>query len=173
LLTLLALFGPGPDARADGGHIALHATSGPYTVTLFTLPEPLVAGPADLSLLVQDAATGAVLGDASAEGSLALTGGAATQTTFTLGHQAATNPLLLAGTVSFAQPGSYALTLRVTRGRAAPEIFATVLPVGANHRRRTTLIFALLLPLAMIALFLVNQASKQKARRTDTSPGSR
>ena len=172
LLIVLALFAISSAARADGGHIALHATSGPYTVTLFTMPEPLVAGPVDLSLLVQDASTGAVLGDASAEGTLALTGGAAAQTTITLGHQAATNALLLAGTASLARPGSYALTLRVTRPGSAPEVFSTVLPVGANHRRRTTLVLALVVPLAIILLFLVNQESKQKGRRTEATSGS-
>ena len=44
--------------RADGGRMRLKQTSGPFAVTVFTTPEPLAVGPGDVSVLVQDAATG-------------------------------------------------------------------------------------------------------------------
>ncbi len=149
-------------ARADGAHIALHTTRGACTVTLFTAPEPLVSGPADLSLLVQDAATGEVLSDATATGTLAHDG--AEPLSFALTHALAGNKLLLAAAPVFAQPGNYTLTLRVERNGAAPATVTTVLAVAPDHRRRTTLLFALVLPLAAILLFLVNQYSKDKRR---------
>jgi hypothetical protein len=45
-------------ARADGGTIRLSEQKGGYRITVFTSPTPLRAGPADISVLVQDAATG-------------------------------------------------------------------------------------------------------------------
>jgi hypothetical protein len=44
--------------RADGGTIRAHEQVGAYRVTVFTSPTPLRAGPVDVTVLVQDAATG-------------------------------------------------------------------------------------------------------------------
>ncbi len=144
--------------RADGAHIAFRASSGAYAVTLFTAPEPLVSGPADLSLLVQDQATGEVLNDATVTGSLTSAAGASMPIVLT--HGLASNKLLLAAAPNLPGPGSFTLALEVERPGTAPASFTTVLAVAANHRRRTTLIFALVLPLAAILLFLVNQQAK-------------
>jgi hypothetical protein len=46
-------------ARADGGAVLAQEKAGPWLVTLFGSPAPLRAGPADLSVMVQDASTGA------------------------------------------------------------------------------------------------------------------
>jgi hypothetical protein len=45
-------------ARADGGTVRLREQAGAYQVTVFTSPTPLRAGPVDVSVLVQDTATG-------------------------------------------------------------------------------------------------------------------
>jgi hypothetical protein len=47
-------------ARADGGTVRLSDQKGNYRITVFTSPTPLRAGPVDISVLVQDAATGEV-----------------------------------------------------------------------------------------------------------------
>src|SRR5215831_20221905 len=44
-------------ARADGGAVRLREKTGGYQLTVFTSPTPLRAGPVDVSVLVQDAAT--------------------------------------------------------------------------------------------------------------------
>jgi len=44
--------------RADGGAVRLSERAGNYQLTVFTLPTPFRAGPVDISVLVQDAATG-------------------------------------------------------------------------------------------------------------------
>jgi hypothetical protein len=44
--------------RADGGALRLHERAGNYQVAVFTSPTPFRAGPVDISVLVQDAATG-------------------------------------------------------------------------------------------------------------------
>src|SRR4051794_5008990 len=50
--------------RADGGAIRLSEQKGNYRITVFTLPNPLRAGGVvDVSVLVQDAATGDLASD--------------------------------------------------------------------------------------------------------------
>jgi hypothetical protein len=53
------------DARADGGAVCASGPVGRTRVTLFTSPTPLRVGTVDLSVLVQDAATGESLPDAA------------------------------------------------------------------------------------------------------------
>src|SRR5581483_8908588 len=45
-------------ATADGGSLRLSEQDGNYRITVFTSPSPPRAGPVDVSVLVQDAATG-------------------------------------------------------------------------------------------------------------------
>ena len=45
-------------ARGDGGTVRLRERKGPYEITVFTSPTPFRAGPVDISVLVQDAASG-------------------------------------------------------------------------------------------------------------------
>ena len=49
---------PSSLARADGGAVRLCERAGDYQLAVFTLPTPFRAGPVDVSVLVQDAATG-------------------------------------------------------------------------------------------------------------------
>jgi hypothetical protein len=59
-LVLLSSLIPHPSslARADGGAVRLCERAGDYQLAVFTLPTPFRAGPVDVSVLVQDAATG-------------------------------------------------------------------------------------------------------------------
>jgi len=51
-------------AYPDGGTLRLRQDTGPFMVSVFTAPQPLRAGPADVSVLVQDRASTEVLLDA-------------------------------------------------------------------------------------------------------------
>src|SRR5262249_28873210 len=51
---------PSP-AAADGGSVRLSEQQGNYRISVFTAPTPVRAGPVDISVLVQDAATGEVV----------------------------------------------------------------------------------------------------------------
>jgi hypothetical protein len=59
-LVLLSSLIPQPLslARADGGAVRLCERAGDYQLAVFTLPTPFRTGPVDVSVLVQDAATG-------------------------------------------------------------------------------------------------------------------
>jgi hypothetical protein len=60
LFVLLSSLIPHPSShlRADGGAVRLRQRAGAYQVAVFTSPTPFRAGPVDVSVLVQDAATG-------------------------------------------------------------------------------------------------------------------
>ena len=58
LLTAAAAIG-----WADGGFVRTRQPWGKYDITVFTAPTPLRAGPVDVSVLVQDRATGAMVSD--------------------------------------------------------------------------------------------------------------
>jgi hypothetical protein len=59
----LGIVGFAATARADGGLIRAQQHAGTCVLTVFTSPTPLRAGPADISVLVQNAETGAALTD--------------------------------------------------------------------------------------------------------------
>ena len=64
LLAAWLLAGPGTAAvRGDGGSVRLSEQKGDYRITVFTAPTPFRAGPVDVSVLVQDAATGETRSD--------------------------------------------------------------------------------------------------------------
>ncbi len=144
-------------ALADGGHIALHATSGSVTITVFTSPEPLVTGPADFSVLVQDAASDEPLAGARVQGTLTTQ-----QRRVPIGF--ARSGGLMAAAVRLPEAGSYRLDLSVESPGTPTAVFSTTLMVEASHERRTTVIVALVFPLVVIGLFLVNQQLKAHRR---------
>jgi len=50
--------------RGDGGTVRLRERKGPYEITVFTAPTPFRAGPVDISVLVQEADSGAPVSEA-------------------------------------------------------------------------------------------------------------
>jgi hypothetical protein len=65
LLVLPSAFlHPACRARADGGLLRLCQKAGGYEIAVFTSPTPIRAGTVDVSVLVQDAATGEFVPDA-------------------------------------------------------------------------------------------------------------
>jgi hypothetical protein len=63
LWMILGLLGMVAPVWADGGLIRAQQRAGDQLVTVFTSPTPLRSGLADISVLVQDAKTGAVLAE--------------------------------------------------------------------------------------------------------------
>ncbi len=160
VFSLLFLL-PACAAHADGPHIAFHGTSGNITVTLFSAPDPLVAGPVDLALLVQNTSDSAVTPGASAHGELTLAGH--TPVAFTLKPGNSASGQLLGATVPLSAAGDYTLILDVQAGSSAH--FSGDLPVEINNGRRNTVLWTVCAPTVLILLFLINQYAKQKLRR--------
>ena len=147
-------------AWGDGPHVAFHGTEGAYTVTLFSAPDPLVAGPAEFSLLVQNASDGALAAAGGAKGRLALSGSPAIAFAFAPGGGG--NAQMAGATVQLPQSGSYALQLDLSEPPGVVVHFAGVLPVEPNHGKRNTVLWAVFVPPMIVFLFLANQYGKQR-----------
>ena len=66
-VVCLALLIGRNEVRADGGTLQFYGRRGDRVVSVFTTPSPLRVGPADLSVLVQQAETGRAMTDVSVE----------------------------------------------------------------------------------------------------------
>jgi hypothetical protein len=117
LLSSLILH-PSSLARADGGVVRLHEQAGGYLVTAFTAPTPLRAGPVDLSVLVQDAATGECVPEARVTVRLTAreTGNVLEYPALT---EAATNKLFHAAVLRLPEPGWWDVDVSVEGPRGA------------------------------------------------------
>ena len=103
---------PSSLAWADGGAVRLREQAGAYQVTVFTSPTPFRAGPVDVSVLVQDAATGECVPQARVTMRLTARG-----TRDVLDHpatvEAATNKLFRAAIFQLPEPGWWDVEIAV------------------------------------------------------------
>jgi hypothetical protein len=106
-------------ARADGGTVRLVEQHGDYQVSVFTAPNPLRAGPVDLSVLVQDTATGQPVPDAQITVTLTAPGRPDTSIRAPATTEAATNKLFRAALVELPHPGEWHVQVTTTTARAA------------------------------------------------------
>jgi hypothetical protein len=143
-------------AYGDGGTMLLHQDAGAFTVTLFAAPQPLHAGAADLSVMVQDRNSGEVLLDPTVD----ITVG--TQQTVRLSRGRASNRLLQAATVDFPKPGKWRLKLSVYRGNDLGQL-STECTVEPDRSRATLVWFYVLLPIGIILLFIIHQVLKLRS----------
>jgi hypothetical protein len=123
--------------RGDGGTLQLRERSGPFDVTVFTAPTPLRAGPLDLSVLVQDAATGELVPSASVQVSVSRRGrpGASIQQAATFG--AATNKLLRAAVFDLSASGWWAIEVDIQDGSKAGRVRVDLYADAPAPRWRT------------------------------------
>ena len=147
-------------AQADGGAVCLHEAAGQFLVTVFVSPYPLRAGPADISVLIQDRQTGGVVLDPaiklalyplSAKGSHLLT-----QAKLEL----ATNRLLQAARLELPDPGWWVLNVSVSRG-GEEAVLSTTLQVVPGTNRIAVVWPLLLFPPLAIGLFAIHQVLKR------------
>jgi hypothetical protein len=150
LLAVLLIAGA---AHADGGAIRLQGTAGPFAVTVFS-PEPLRAGLADLSVLVQSEAGGETILDATVDFTLEPPAGGVVRARAT--REAATNKLLLAAEVDLIEPGAWKLHVDVQRGAETGQLDG-VLAVEPSPPRLWSLWPYLALPPIIVALFAIGQ----------------
>jgi hypothetical protein len=143
-------------AHGDGGTMLLHQDAGGFTITLFAAPQPLHAGEADMSVLVQDRSSGEVLLDPVID----LSVGSQTPVRLTKGQ--ASDRLLQAAAVHFASPGKWRLTLLVRRGWDLVTL-STECTVEPDRSRATMVWFYVLLPVGVILLFVIHQALKLRS----------
>ena len=105
MLVLLSSFilHPSSLARADGGAVRLRQSTGGYQIAVFTSPTPFRAGPVDVSVLVQDAATEECMPEAQVTVCLKAPGAGTLECPATT--EAATNRLFHAAVFELPEPG--------------------------------------------------------------------
>ena len=106
LVAFAMLFGSWcATASADGGRLVLAERRDNYTISVFTSPEPLRAGSADISVLLQRAGAGQPIDDAQVFVKLTPQAGVGPAILATATKNAATNKLLYAALVDIPEPG--------------------------------------------------------------------
>ena len=146
--------------RADGGLLRARQAAGPFIVSIFTAPEPLRVGPADVSVIVQsskgDVLTGAVV-DIFLESATPPIEQRRARAT----HDAAANKLAQAAVIDLPAAGEWTLTVSVRANGDAADV-TCVLPVAPAASRMRAIWPWLLAPPVFIALFAVHQTLKQR-----------
>jgi hypothetical protein len=133
-------------------------------VSLFTTPESLAVGPADLSVMVEEQGSGEVLLDADVVIVLTPEDAGNVPVIAHLSHAHATNRLLQDAVVQLPHAGRWHAILHIREaGREASA--STDLTVANYSARRGTVWLFAVLPICAIALFAWVQAAKQRARR--------
>jgi len=153
---------PATPASADGGLVRARAEQDGLTVTLFTDPTPLRAGPADVSVLVQNGDRMPVL-DAAITVRLASGDGVPVVASQPLSHEEASNKLLQAARVVLPAPGRWRLTAEVRRGDARATVAADV-DVAPATGRAGALWPVLAVPPVAVALYAVHQTLRRRRR---------
>jgi hypothetical protein len=164
LIVALVLVCAAAAAYADGGRLQLRQAAGPFVVSLFTTPESLAVGPADLSVMVERQGSGTVLLDADIVITLTSDDAGTAPVVAHLSHAHATNRLLEDAIVQLPRAGRWHAVIRVSEaGREASVM--TVLTVANHSARRGTVWLFAVLPVCAIALFTWVEVAKRRARR--------
>jgi hypothetical protein len=154
--ALAALLLWAPLVFADGGTMLLHQDAGAFTVSLFAAPQPLHSGAADLSVMVQDRASGEVLLDPTID----ITVGPQQAVRLTRGE--ASNRLLQAATVHFSNPGTWRLAVVVHWGKDSAQV-STECTVEPDHSRAALVWIYVLFAVGITLLFIAHQALKLRS----------
>jgi hypothetical protein len=158
-LAVLAVLVGGAVAHGDGGTLRASRASGPFVVSVFTSPEPLRAGPVDISVLAQARDGGTVVLDATV--ALQLRAPDGTEQRLLASHGAATNRLLQAATVELPVPGRWLLDATVRRGDGVATV-AVPLDIAVATPRLAAQWPALALPGVCVLLFMYRQRTRRR-----------
>jgi FixH len=160
-------------ALADGGVVQMQRSSGRFVITVFTAPVPLRAGPADISILIQDRNSHHPVLDAEVTMSLYQEGREAIKAEAR--REQATNKLLYAALVSLPEAGRWKIEVTVVRNSEETRI-SGVMMVAPPLPFLLAYWWTLALPPVAIGLFVINQWLKRKIhhkkdkKRTQTTP---
>lgn len=159
LLIALVMSCAAVAAYADGGRLQMRQAAGPFVVSLFSSPEALGVGQADLSVMVEE--QGSVLLNPEVTVTLTPENGNGAPVVAHLSHAHATNRLLQDAVVDLPHAGRWRAVVRVRdAGREASA--ATELTVASYSARRGTIWTFLLLPVCAVALFVWVQRLKHR-----------
>jgi hypothetical protein len=151
---------PSSFAQADGGVVRLSEQVGDYRLTVFTTPTPFCAGPVDISVLVQDAASGETVTPARVI--LRLTARTSGQVLeYPASSEAATNKLFLAAVFELPEASWWDVEIHIDGPRGSARAQFAV-EAGAAPPRWLDLWPWFAWPALAVALFALHQLSVRK-----------
>jgi len=162
LLLVAALLSFSSRAQADGGFVELHQEVGPFVVTVFSAPGRLRAGPVDISVMVQDRASGQPVLDGEVFVRLKSPGGITLVERAT--RELAQNKLLYAALMNLPETGQWELEVTIKQGKETASISGQVsaaapTPFLLSYWR------SLSLPPIVFTVFALNQWLKRRSAR--------
>ena len=150
-------------AYADGVHLLTRQVAGPFVVSVFTTPDVLAVGPAELSVMVEQVVPAQVLMDAEVSLELTCRAHCAPPVHARLTHAGGTNQLLQVAEVSFPKPGIWDAVIAVrAQGRDARAV-AELVVAPHSSRRGTIWLFALLPFCAGAGFFWVERVRSRRS----------
>jgi hypothetical protein len=148
---------------ADGGRIRIHQPAGPFLVTLFTTPDPLLAGPADFSVAVERPNAQGLVEDAEVTLLLSMPEDpSAPRLIVPATRQAATSRFLQAANVQLPRSGSWLVRVMVSEGAEAGECSTRVEVLPRTAFRSQTLWQILAVPLFILIYALHRRRRSRK-----------
>ena len=156
-----------PPLWADGGSLRFSEVRGGYRISVFTSPTPFRQGPVEVSILVQDRATGDVMPSARVTVRMTKPGQASLAYPATM--DAATNKLFRAAQFELPAPGRWQWELDID-GVHGQAVARGVIDAAAALPRWQALWFWIGWPAVVIVLFWIHQVLVRLRGRTLASP---
>jgi len=156
LLPVFALLLVPSLAAADGGALRLSEKKDGYQIAVFTTPTPLRAGLADISVLVQDVATGEPASGAEVSITAQNHDGRSGEIRHSATTDAATNKLYYAATFNLPEPGWYSVGVSIV-GAKGPTNASFDVEAAAPLPPALTVLPWVAWPLLPILLFIIHQ----------------
>ena len=159
LAAALLVWAGARTAFADGGRLRASEDVGAFRVAIFTAPEPVLAGRADVSVLVQDRASGEAVLDADV--TLELLGPGGARSVDTAGRHER-NRLFYGAQVELA-PGAWIAAARVRRGASEAVVRASF---EVRDSRRAAVAWPYLsIPPCAVVLYAANRGLRNRGRK--------
>jgi len=121
-------------ARGDGGTLRLWDRQGTYEIAVFTAPNPFVAGPVDISVLILDCTTGEPVLDANVSVKVEPLGRPDEAVTHSATTEAATNKLFHAALFEIPEPGLWLVEVAIGGVKEDAKVRFTLEAAGARPR---------------------------------------
>jgi hypothetical protein len=150
-------------ARADGGALQLRQKASGYDIAVFTSPTPLRAGTVDVSVLVQEAATGEVVQDAEVTVCLKVPGTEGVLR-YAATNDAATNRLFKAAVFKLPEAGLWDIEVAVKGPHGPAQVIFSINAEEQLPRWREFWPW-FTWPVAVVVLFGVQQALAGRVSR--------
>jgi hypothetical protein len=150
-------------AFADGGTVQLRKEAGALVITVFTSPAPLSAGPADISLLLQNRNGLEPVLDANV--SLILRSAASrTEIRTRATREQAQNKLLYAAPVTLTEPGQWQLAVTILRNGELTEAAGTIDVAPAPEMTASHWGYLAFPPLMIVAFVVRERLIRRKSK---------